>query len=81
MCLANYLRNNGITRNDIIGIMVNRSLEMIIAILATLKAGASYIPIDPEYPQDRISYMLDNSNSKLLLTVNKLNNKVDFEST
>ena len=78
--LANYLRNNGITRNDIIGIMVNRSLEMIIAILATLKAGASYIPIDPEYPQDRISYMLDNSNSKLLLTVNNLNNKVDFEN-
>ena len=48
--------------------MVNRSLEMIIAILATLKAGAAYIPIDPDYPQDRTPSMLENSNAKLLLT-------------
>ena len=47
---------------------MNRSLEMIVSILAVLKSGACYIPIDPDYPQDRITYMLDNSNSKYLLT-------------
>ncbi|MGN1299484.1 MAG: amino acid adenylation domain-containing protein [Candidatus Scatovivens sp.] len=78
--LANYLRNNRIGRNDIVGIMVNRSLEMIIAILAVLKAGGTYIPIDPEYPQDRIEYMLNNSNAKLLLTFKNLENKVSFEN-
>ena len=78
--LACYLRENGIERNNIVGIMVNRSLEMIVSILAVLKAGACYIPIDPEYPQDRIEYMLSNSNAKLLLTFKRLENKVTFDN-
>ena len=78
--LARFLRNNGITRGDIVGIMVNRSLEMIISILAVLKSGATYIPIDPEYPEDRIKYMLDNSNSKILLTFEDLADKVSYEN-
>lgn len=78
--LACYLRENGIERNNIVGIMVKRSLEMIISILAVLKAGACYIPIDPEYPQDRIEYMLNNSNTKLLLTFKRLENKVTFDN-
>lgn len=78
--LANYLRSQKIGRNDIVGIMVNRSLEMIISILAVLKSGACYIPIDPEYPQDRIEYMLNNSNTKLLLTFKRLENKVTFDN-
>ena len=78
--LASYLRSQKIGRNDIVGIMVNRSLEMIISILAVLKSGACYIPIDPEYPQDRIEYMLNNSNAKLLLTFKRLKNKVTFDN-
>ena len=78
--LANYLRSKKIGRNDIVGIMVNRSLEMIISILAVLKSGACYIPIDPEYPQDRIEYMLNNSSAKLLLTFKRLENKVTFDN-
>lgn len=78
--LACYLRENGIERNNIVGIMVKRSLEMIISILAVLKSGACYIPIDPEYPQDRIEYMLNNSNTKLLLTFKRLENKVTFDN-
>ncbi len=79
-CLAHYLRKKGINRNDIIGIMVNRSLEMIIAILAVLKSGGAYIPIDPEYPEDRIKYMLNNSNAKLLLTQKKLEDNIEFDN-
>ena len=78
--LAHYLRENNVGRNDIVGIMVNRSLEMIVSILAVLKSGACYIPIDPEYPQDRIEYMLKNSNAKMLLTFENLKNKVSFEN-
>ena len=73
--LAHYLRNSEISRNDIVGIMMNRSLEMIVSILAVLKSGACYIPIDPDYPQDRITYMLDNSNSKYLLTFKNFDDK------
>ncbi|MGN1303249.1 MAG: condensation domain-containing protein [Clostridia bacterium] len=78
--LASYLRSQKIGRNDIVGIMVNRSLEMIISIVAVLKSGACYIPIDPEYPQDRIEYMLNNSSAKLLLTFKRLENKVTFDN-
>ena len=78
--LAYYLRKNGIKTNDLVGIMVNRSLEMIIGMLAVLKAGGAYIPIDPTYPKDRIEYMLKNSNSKLLLTQEHLHDITDFKN-
>ena len=77
--LARYLRNNGIGRSDLVGIMVNRSLEMIISILAVLKAGGAYIPIDPTYPKDRIEYMLNSSNAKLLLTFKALEGRVNYD--
>lgn len=78
--LAYYLRNHGIHPNDLVGIMVSRSLEMIVAILAVLKSGGAYIPIDPTYPNDRIDYMLTSSNAKILLTQNKLNDKLNFKT-
>lgn len=74
--LANYLKNKNVKNNQVIGVMLNRSLEMMVAILAVLKAGAAYIPIDPEYPIDRISYMLSNSNSPILITQNHLDDKI-----
>lgn len=69
--LAYYLRiNKKIKSNDIIGIMVNRSIEMIIGILAIIKAGGAYLPIDPDYPKERITYMLEDSNTKTVLVNN-----------
>lgn len=66
--LACLLRNNGVTNNSIVGIMVERSFEMIISILAVLKSGGAYIPIDPDYPDDRINYMVEDSKMTFLLT-------------
>ena len=78
--LANYLRNKGIKPNDIIGIMLPRSLELLISIIGVLKSGACYIPIDPTYPEKRIEYMLDNSQANLLITTNELYNNIKFEN-
>lgn len=78
--LANYLRNKEIKPNDIIGIMLPRSLEIPIVFLGVLKSGACYIPIDPTYPEKRIEYMLDNSQAKLLITTNELYDKIKFEN-
>lgn len=61
--LSHLLRTNGVSNNTIVGVMMNRSLEMIISLLAILKSGGSYIPIDPEYPKERIDYMLKDSRS------------------
>ena len=78
--VANYIRNKNIKPNDIIGIMLPRSLELLISIIGVLKSGACYIPIDPTYPQKRIDYMLENSNAKLLITTNELYNNINFEN-
>ncbi|MGO4773901.1 amino acid adenylation domain-containing protein, partial [Flavobacterium sp. W22_SRS_FK3] len=66
--LASFLVNKGVEIEDLIGICINRSLEMIIGILGILKSGAAYVPIDPEYPADRIEYMLEDSGIKFLLS-------------
>jgi amino acid adenylation domain-containing protein len=66
--LANYLNNRGIQQGDYIGVCLERSFEMVISLFAILKVGAAYIPIDPNYPLDRIQYILEDSDTKFLLT-------------
>lgn len=66
--LARVLRDKGIEPDQIVGLMVHRSFEMIIGILGILKAGGAYLPIDPDYPTDRIQYMLNDSKTNILLT-------------
>ncbi len=66
--IANYLIGKGVTKNDVIGIMFNRSLNLPISIWGILKTGASYMLIDPSLPEDRINYMLTNAKAKYVLT-------------
>jgi amino acid adenylation domain-containing protein len=73
--LAGLLVEKGVLADTIVGIMMERSVEMIIAIFGILKAGGAYLPIDPEYPQERIQYMLQDSNAKVLI------NKSEARST
>ncbi|WP_162862614.1 non-ribosomal peptide synthetase [Acetivibrio cellulolyticus] len=72
--LARLLREKigGISSNPVIGIMMERSMEMLIGILGILKAGGAYLPIDPGHPTDRIRHMLEDSKAALLLTEEKL---------
>lgn len=76
--LAWKLRNSGVKPNSIVGVMSRRSLEMMIGILAVMKAGGAYLPIDPEYPEARIKYMLEDSGAKILLTQEELEGKIGF---
>ncbi|MCU0288494.1 MAG: condensation domain-containing protein, partial [Acidobacteria bacterium] len=66
--LAWLLIEKGVRPDHIVGIMIPRSIEMVIGIFGILKAGGAYLPIDPEYPQERVNYMLKDSNAKILLT-------------
>ncbi|MCP4152357.1 MAG: AMP-binding protein, partial [bacterium] len=66
--LARQLKEKNVKPGTIVGIMAEHSLEMIIGIMAILKAGAAYLPLDPEYPGDRIAFMLKDSNAPILLT-------------
>ncbi|MFC0215899.1 amino acid adenylation domain-containing protein [Paenibacillus chartarius] len=66
--LAHALIRHGVAPDQPVGIMADRSIEYVTGVLAVLKAGGAFVPIDPDYPEDRASYMLDNSGAKLLLT-------------
>ncbi len=68
--LAHVLINQGVSPGDIVALMAERSIESIIAILGILKSGAAYLPIDPQYPEERKQFMLADSASKILLTEN-----------
>jgi len=65
--LAGLLIEKGVLADTIVGIMMERCVEMIIGILGILKSGGAYLPIDPEYPQERIDYMLKDSNAKIIV--------------
>jgi amino acid adenylation domain-containing protein len=66
--LARVLRIKGAKSDSIIGIMVERSTEMIVGIMGILKSSAAYLPIDPRYPEERINFMLADSRAKILVT-------------
>ncbi|MGG0163271.1 amino acid adenylation domain-containing protein, partial [Bacillus velezensis] len=66
--IARILMDCGVTADERVGILTKPSLEMAAGVLGVLKAGAAFVPIDPDYPQERISYILQDSGAKLLLT-------------
>ncbi|MFG6094643.1 amino acid adenylation domain-containing protein [Leptothoe sp. ISB3NOV94-8A] len=66
--LANLFRSKGVTPGDRIALCLKPSLDRIISILAVLKAGAAYVPLDPAYPAERLKYCLEDTNPKFLLT-------------
>ncbi|WP_459206816.1 non-ribosomal peptide synthase/polyketide synthase [Pseudomonas sp. MLB6B] len=66
--LARQLRAQGVGAESLVGIAMERSLEMVIGLLGVLKAGGAYVPFDPEYPRDRLVYMFEDSGVRLLLS-------------
>ena len=70
--LAHYLKSYGVGEETRVGIHLERSVEMIVAVLAVLKVGATYVALDPSYPDQRLLFMLDDANVALVLTVESL---------
>lgn len=79
--LANYLCEQGLEAGDRVALCVDRSPQMIISLLAILKMGASYVPVDPDYPQERIAYVIEHSAPKLVITEAKHLEKTHLEKT
>ncbi|MCY8981666.1 fengycin non-ribosomal peptide synthetase FenD [Bacillus halotolerans] len=75
---AAMLMKQGVRSGDIIGLLFDRSPDMVIGVLSILKAGGAYLPIDPEYPQERISFMLNDSGARILLTEHGHNKPADY---
>ena len=70
--LAHYLQKLGVIPDMLVGVCVDRSVEMMVGLLAILKAGGAYLPLDPSYPQERIGFMLEDSRSSIILTQSHL---------
>jgi amino acid adenylation domain-containing protein len=70
--LARSLQARGVGPDSLVGIYLERSLEMAVAVLGVLKAGGTYLPLDPGYPEDRLAYMIEDSQTSLLLTEEQL---------
>ncbi len=70
--LAHYLRGKGVGPDTLVGVFMERSLEMVIALYGIVKAGGAYVPIDPEYPADRVAFMLEDAAVPVLLTQSHL---------
>jgi amino acid adenylation domain-containing protein len=66
--LARHLQHLGVTSETLVGVSLERSMEMLIALLAVLKAGGAYVPLDPHYPPDRLALMVEDSGLSILLT-------------
>ncbi|MFF2305172.1 amino acid adenylation domain-containing protein [Streptomyces sp. NPDC058128] len=70
--LARLLRSRGVGTEDVVGVALPRSPELVVALLAVMKAGAAYLPLDADHPQDRIAYMLSDAGARTVVTVRGL---------
>src|SRR6185436_20545184 len=70
-------RSHGIGRKDCVGLLLPRSLDVYVALLAILKAEAAYVPLDPEYPADRVAFILADCGARGLVTVTGLTGKAE----
>ncbi|MBW5466064.1 AMP-binding protein, partial [Pseudomonas aeruginosa] len=70
--LAHALIERGIGADRLVGVAMERSIEMVVALMAILKAGGGYVPVDSEYPKERQAYMLEDSGVQLLLSQSHL---------
>ncbi|MBL1083714.1 amino acid adenylation domain-containing protein [Streptomyces actinomycinicus] len=66
--LAHALTGRGVDRGDLVGVALDRSIDLVVALLAVLKTGAAYVPVDPRFPADRIRQMIDDADPRLIVT-------------
>lgn len=76
--LARSLRARGVKAGKVVGLMVERSLDMMVGIWGIIKSGATYLPIEPNYPKDRIDYMLEDSQVQILVGHTQLIDQIDY---
>ena len=74
--LAHHLIAQGIGPEDIVGIALPRSADMVVALLAVLKSGAAYLPLDPDYPADRLALMIEDAGPRRILTTHEIEARV-----
>ena len=76
--LAHRLQRAGVKPDTLVGVCMERSLEMVVSLFAILKAGGAYVPLDPTYPQERLAYMLQDAQVPVILTQSHLRDQLTW---
>ena len=79
--LAHYLQSLGVGPDVRVGICVERSLELVVGLLAILKAGGAYVPLDPSYPAERLAFLLEDAQVAVLLTQARLEERLPVQQS
>ncbi|MGO4503122.1 MULTISPECIES: amino acid adenylation domain-containing protein [unclassified Dyella] len=79
--IAHALRARGARHGALVGVSLTRGIDMLATVLAVLKTGAGYVPLDPEFPADRLSYMAQDANLSVLVTETAMTSRIDSEGT
>jgi len=79
--VANYLQHLGIKPNDMVGLCIERSPEMVIGLLGILKSGAAYVPLDANYPPERIAFMIEDTKAPVILTTEQISQRLPASDT
>jgi amino acid adenylation domain-containing protein len=74
--LAHHLKKQGVGEDVLVGVFVERSLEMVVALLGIMKAGGAYIPLDPDFPEERVAFMLSDAKPQVVLTQQRLRDRL-----
>jgi amino acid adenylation domain-containing protein len=74
--LAQHLQSMGVGTETLVGILLDRSLEMMVALLAILKAGGAYVPLDPSYPSERVAFAIDDSRAAVVLSTGRIGRRL-----
>ena len=74
--LAHFLKSKGVTEDTLVPLLIERGADMLIGMLGILKAGGAYVPIDADFPQDRISYMLEDTKATVMVVSSAVNHKL-----
>ncbi|AFZ01575.1 non-ribosomal peptide synthetase [Calothrix sp. PCC 6303] len=77
--LGNYLQQQGVKPDTVVGIYMERSLSMVVALIAVLKAGGAYLPLDPSYPHERLAFMLADAQVQVVLTQSQLGKELPYQ--
>src|SRR5262249_9762266 len=76
--LAHYLSGLGVGAEVLVGLCLERSLELVVGVLGILKAGGAYLPLDPNYPKERLEYIINDAHAGILLTQSTLRERLTF---
>jgi amino acid adenylation domain-containing protein/thioester reductase-like protein len=74
--LAHHLRDLGVGPNEVVAVCLDRGVGLVVALLATLRAGGAYLPVDPDFPPDRVRYMLEDSGARVVVTDSRLSSSL-----